>query len=44
MQAAVHMRHELVEILLPRTNPIPSLPDWSVDGVIGTMKTLPRVC
>jgi hypothetical protein len=45
MQAAAHERHEIVEILLPHTNPIPSLlPDWSVGGIISTMKTLPRVC
>ncbi|KAG0521568.1 hypothetical protein BDA96_08G172600 [Sorghum bicolor] len=29
MQAAAHGRREIVEILLPRTNPIPYLPDWS---------------
>jgi hypothetical protein len=44
MQAAAHGRREIVEILLPRTNPIPYLPDWSVGGIISTMKTLPRVC
>jgi len=42
--AAAHERRKLVEILLPRTNPIPSMPDWSVDGIINTMKNLPRVC
>ncbi|KAF8733381.1 hypothetical protein HU200_014988 [Digitaria exilis] len=32
---------ELVEILFPRTKPIASLPNWSVDGIIDTMKYLP---
>lgn len=38
---------ELVEILFPRTKPIASLPNWSVDGIIDTMKYLPlkaQVC
>ncbi|CAD6343524.1 unnamed protein product [Miscanthus lutarioriparius] len=43
MLAASHKRRELVKILLPRTNPIPSMPDWSVGGIIGTMKTLAPV-
>ncbi|CAO1948547.1 unnamed protein product [Urochloa humidicola] len=38
MLAAAHEHHELVEILFPRTNPIPSMRDWSVDGIIRTMK------
>ncbi|XP_066360090.1 uncharacterized protein [Miscanthus floridulus] len=42
MLAASHKRREIVEILLPRTNPIPSMPDWSVGGIIiATVKTLP---
>ncbi|XP_066354012.1 uncharacterized protein [Miscanthus floridulus] len=40
--AAAHEPRKLVEILLPRTNPISSMPDWSVDGIINTMKNLPR--
>ncbi|KAF8692213.1 hypothetical protein HU200_039816 [Digitaria exilis] len=40
MFAAVHGHRELVEILFPRTRPIPSVPDWSVDGIIRSMKFL----
>ncbi|CAL4898074.1 unnamed protein product [Urochloa decumbens] len=32
--AGGHGNRELVEILFPRTKPIPSIPDWSVDGII----------
>ncbi|KAF7106414.1 hypothetical protein CFC21_107148 [Triticum aestivum] len=38
-QAAVHGRRDLVEVLFSRTKPIPSLPDWSVDGIIRTVKS-----
>ncbi|KAF8733376.1 hypothetical protein HU200_014983 [Digitaria exilis] len=38
MFAAVHGHRELVEILFPKTRPIPSVPDWSVDGIIRSMK------
>ncbi|KAJ1266216.1 hypothetical protein BS78_08G134100 [Paspalum vaginatum] len=38
--AAVHEQRELVEILLPKTRPIPYVPDWSVDGIISSMKYL----
>ncbi|KAL6847065.1 hypothetical protein ACP4OV_022918 [Aristida adscensionis] len=38
MFAAARGRRELVEILFPWTKPIPSIPDWSVDGIIRTMK------
>ncbi|CAN6348358.1 unnamed protein product [Urochloa humidicola] len=38
MIAAAHEQRELVEILLPRTKPIPSIHDWSIDGIIRTMK------
>ncbi|PVH63183.1 hypothetical protein PAHAL_3G487300 [Panicum hallii] len=38
MLAAAHEHHELVEILFPRTKPIPSLIDWSVDGIIRYIK------
>ncbi|CAN6334842.1 unnamed protein product [Urochloa humidicola] len=38
MLAAVHEHRELVEILFPQTKPIPTVPDWSVDGIIRTMK------
>jgi hypothetical protein len=47
MLAAAREHHELVEIQFPWTKPIPSVPDWSVDGIIGTMKYLhfePQVC
>lgn len=47
MIAAALDHHELVEILFPRTKPIASLPKWSVDGIIDTMKYLPlkaQVC
>ncbi|XP_024311068.1 ankyrin-1 [Brachypodium distachyon] len=37
--AAACGRRELVEILFPRTKPIPSLPDWSVDGIIRTVSS-----
>ncbi|CAL4898031.1 unnamed protein product [Urochloa decumbens] len=40
MLAAAHEQRELVNILLPRTKPIPSIPDWSIDGIIRTMKYL----
>ncbi|KAM0823535.1 hypothetical protein ACQ4PT_070810 [Festuca glaucescens] len=35
-QAAAQGRRDLVEVLFPWTKPIPSLPDWSVDGIIRT--------
>lgn len=38
MIAAAREQCELVKILLPRTKPLPSVPDWSVDGTIRTMK------
>jgi hypothetical protein len=48
MLAATCEKRELVEILLPQTKPIPSVPDWSVDGIIRAMKLIqlsePRVC
>jgi hypothetical protein len=34
MYPAVNGNRELVEILFPKTRPVPSLPDWSVDGII----------
>ncbi|KAF8733382.1 hypothetical protein HU200_014989 [Digitaria exilis] len=40
MLAAAGEQHEIVEILLPCTKRIPHFPDWSVDGVIRTMKNL----
>uniref|UniRef100_A0A0E0RJM7 Serine/threonine-protein kinase BSK1-like TPR repeats domain-containing protein n=1 Tax=Oryza rufipogon TaxID=4529 RepID=A0A0E0RJM7_ORYRU len=39
MVAAARGQRELVEILFPRTKPIPCLPDWNVDGIIRTMRT-----
>jgi len=47
MLAAAHEHRELAEILFPRTKPIPSMIDWSVDGIIRAMKyphLEPRVC
>ncbi|CAL4905359.1 unnamed protein product [Urochloa decumbens] len=41
MCAADCEQRELVEILFPQTRPVPSLPDWSVDGIIETMKYMP---
>ncbi|TVU49275.1 hypothetical protein EJB05_00579 [Eragrostis curvula] len=41
MAAADHEQRELVEILFPMTKQIQSLPDWSVDGIIRTMKYKP---
>ncbi|CAL5092578.1 unnamed protein product [Urochloa decumbens] len=38
MLAAAQEHRELVGILFPRTKPIPSMLDWSVDGIIRTMK------
>ncbi|XP_072148567.1 uncharacterized protein [Setaria viridis] len=38
MLAAAHEHRELVEILFPRTKPVPFMCDWSVDGIIRTMK------
>ncbi|XP_047050229.1 ankyrin-1-like [Lolium rigidum] len=34
--AAARGQRELVEMLFPRTKPIPSLPVWSVDGIMNT--------
>lgn len=41
IHAAECGRRELVEILFPHTRPVPSLPDWSVDGIIETTKYMP---
>jgi hypothetical protein len=41
MIAAALEHRELVEILFTRTKPIASLPNWSIDGIINTMKHLP---
>ncbi|CAN6356868.1 unnamed protein product [Urochloa humidicola] len=40
MWAGGHGNRELVEILFPRTKPIPSIPDWSVDGILRATKYL----
>ncbi|XP_066358434.1 uncharacterized protein [Miscanthus floridulus] len=40
MLAATREKRELVEILLPQTKPIPSVPDWTVDGIIRAMKLI----
>jgi hypothetical protein len=45
--AARSGRRDLVEMLFPRTKPIPCLSDWSVDEIIETMKYMPldtQVC
>jgi len=47
MYAADCGRHELVEIVFPRTRTIPFLPDWSIDGIIKTTKYMPfgdKIC
>ncbi|CAN6361700.1 unnamed protein product [Urochloa humidicola] len=41
MVAAVQRKRELVTILFPLTRPIPSVPDWSIDGVIRCMEYVP---
>lgn len=33
MYAAVNGQRELAEILFPKTRPIPSVPDWNVQGI-----------
>ncbi|KAL6847063.1 hypothetical protein ACP4OV_022916 [Aristida adscensionis] len=38
MFAAARGQRELVEILFPWTIPMPSIPDWSIDGIITAMK------
>jgi hypothetical protein len=40
MYPAFNGHRELVEILFPKTRPVSSLPDWSVDGIIRSMKDL----
>ncbi|KAG0537278.1 hypothetical protein BDA96_03G135200 [Sorghum bicolor] len=40
MCAGAHGKRELVEILFPWTKPIPSMPEWSVDGIIRGMRYL----
>ncbi|WVZ91129.1 hypothetical protein U9M48_037341 [Paspalum notatum var. saurae] len=40
MLTAAHKHRELVEILFPHTRPIPVVQDWSIDGIIVTMKTI----
>lgn len=39
MYAANHRLRDLVEILFPQTKPIASLPNWSVGGIIDTMRS-----
>ncbi|KAG2630533.1 hypothetical protein PVAP13_3KG531100 [Panicum virgatum] len=41
MCAACTGRHDLVEILFPHTKPVASMPDWSVEGLINTTKSMP---
>ncbi|CAN6352269.1 unnamed protein product [Urochloa humidicola] len=41
MYAAKGGRRDLVEILFPHTKPITSVPNWSVDGIISTIKHVP---
>lgn len=40
MIAAAFGHRELVEILFPWTKLIASLPNWSVDGIINTVKCM----
>ena len=40
MYPAVNGNRELVEILFPKTRPVPSLPDWSIDGIIRSIEYL----
>ncbi|KAJ1266207.1 hypothetical protein BS78_08G133400 [Paspalum vaginatum] len=40
MLAADHEHREIVEILFPHTRSIPVVPDWSIDGIIVTMKSI----
>ncbi|CAN6334852.1 unnamed protein product [Urochloa humidicola] len=41
MQAARSGQRDLVEILFPQTKPIASLPNWSIEAIIATMKYMP---
>ena len=41
MCAACSGRRDLVEILFPHTKPVASVPDWSVEGIINTTKSMP---
>ncbi|CAL4898066.1 unnamed protein product [Urochloa decumbens] len=41
MHAACNGRRDLVEILFPHTKPIAYVPNWSVDGIITTTKSIP---
>jgi hypothetical protein len=40
MIAAAHEQREIIKLLLPRTKPIPSVQEWSVDGIIRATKYL----
>ncbi|XP_021321799.1 serine/threonine-protein phosphatase 6 regulatory ankyrin repeat subunit A [Sorghum bicolor] len=40
MCAAGHAQRELIEMLFPKTRPIPSVPDWSIDGIIRSIDSL----
>lgn len=47
MCAAGQAQRELIEILFPKTRPIPSVQDWSIDGIIRSIDSLcfkTRVC
>ncbi|XP_044392338.1 ankyrin repeat and SOCS box protein 3-like [Triticum aestivum] len=37
--AALKDRREIVKMLFPLTSPIPTLPEWSIDGIISHMKS-----
>jgi hypothetical protein len=41
MHAAREGQRDLVEVIFPHTKPIASLPNWSVDGIITTVKYMP---
>jgi hypothetical protein len=45
--AASKGRRDMVEMLFPLTSPIPTLLEWSIDGIISHVKSFglkPRVC
>jgi hypothetical protein len=45
--AASEGRRDMVEMLFPLTSPIPTLPEWSIDGIISHVESFglkPRAC
>jgi hypothetical protein len=41
IHAAREGNRDLVKLIFPHTKPIASLPNWSVDGIITTVKYMP---